>query len=194
MVKREVRRFAMPAKQATLPFKSKQKPGPSSPVKKATVAPKKNDSEYEDIELSDSDSDVDDDPIEDADDDISSRPIKALPARAASEVSETPTEKPPLKPSLVKWNKLYREAEAQMNWQKPVHTEGENKIDYILRVFDMTEKYGPVLGLTRLERWERAKKFRLNPPPAIREILLTKEGSEQDRYVQSVLYIPDPEA
>ena len=41
----------------------------------------------------------------------------------------------------------------------------------ILRVFDMTSKYGPSVGMTRLQRWERAKKWGLNPPEEVRDPL-----------------------
>lgn len=41
-----------------------------------------------------------------------------------------------------------------------------DKID-ILRVFDMTSKYGPSVGISRLQRWERAKKWGLNPPTEV---------------------------
>lgn len=37
----------------------------------------------------------------------------------------------------------------------------------ILRVFDLTSKYGPCVGVTRLQRWERAKKWGLNPPDEV---------------------------
>ena len=37
----------------------------------------------------------------------------------------------------------------------------------ILRVFDMTSKYGPSVGISRLQRWERAKKWGLNPPTEV---------------------------
>lgn len=59
--------------------------------------------------------------------------------------------------------------------------------------------------MTRLERWERAETLGLRPPPEastykmhltineaivfqVRQILLTKEGSEKEEYVQCVLY------
>ncbi len=38
----------------------------------------------------------------------------------------------------------------------------------ILRIFDMTSRYGPCVGVTRLQRWERAKKWGLNPPEEVR--------------------------
>ncbi|KAG0497242.1 hypothetical protein HPP92_001933 [Vanilla planifolia] len=45
-----------------------------------------------------------------------------------------------------------------------------------LRQFDMDMKYGPCVGLTRLERWERADSMELNPPPEIRDVLLRFSG------------------
>jgi len=41
----------------------------------------------------------------------------------------------------------------------------------ILREFDMNMKYGPCLGITRLQRWERAEKLGLNPPMEIKSLL-----------------------
>ncbi|KAJ1420859.1 DNA-polymerase delta, subunit 4 [Sesbania bispinosa] len=41
----------------------------------------------------------------------------------------------------------------------------------ILRLFDMNMAYGPCLGITRLERWERAQKLGLNPPQKIQSLL-----------------------
>lgn len=46
-----------------------------------------------------------------------------------------------------------------------------NATEKTLREFDMNMKYGPCIGMTRLERWERANKFGLNPPKDV-EILL----------------------
>ncbi|TKY72427.1 DNA polymerase delta subunit 4 [Spatholobus suberectus] len=40
-----------------------------------------------------------------------------------------------------------------------------------LREFDMDMTYGPCLGLTRLERWERAHKLGLNPPQQLKCLL-----------------------
>ena len=57
-----------------------------------------------------------------------------------------------------------------------------------LRIFDLTSKYGPCVGITRLQRWERAKKWGLEPPDEIREILLTKQGMGEEIYKENVLY------
>ncbi|KAK7246194.1 hypothetical protein RIF29_41054 [Crotalaria pallida] len=50
----------------------------------------------------------------------------------------------------------------------------------ILRKFDMDMAYGPCVGVTRLERWERAQKMGLNPPQEIERIL----KSDKDIKVQ----------
>ncbi|CCM01366.1 uncharacterized protein FIBRA_03416 [Fibroporia radiculosa] len=69
-----------------------------------------------------------------------------------------------------------------------VHAHGQNMVDHILRVFDLSYEYGPCIGVTRLERWERAETLGLKPPPEVKEILLTKEGSEDARYSECVFY------
>lgn len=38
----------------------------------------------------------------------------------------------------------------------------------MLRVFDNTYDFGPCVGMTRLERWERAETLGLNPPPEVK--------------------------
>ena len=47
-------------------------------------------------------------------------------------------------------------------------TEEQKKL---LTVFDLDKRYGPALGLTRLERWNRAERLGLNPPTEVRELL-----------------------
>ena len=42
----------------------------------------------------------------------------------------------------------------------------------ILRVFDLSASYGPCVGVTRLQRWERAKKWGLNPPEEVSDFSL----------------------
>uniref|UniRef100_A0A0D9XFR4 DNA polymerase delta subunit 4 n=1 Tax=Leersia perrieri TaxID=77586 RepID=A0A0D9XFR4_9ORYZ len=41
-----------------------------------------------------------------------------------------------------------------------------------LRQFDMNLKFGPCIGVTRLQRWERASAMGLHPPPHLRDLLL----------------------
>ncbi|XP_031470014.1 DNA polymerase delta subunit 4 [Phasianus colchicus] len=42
----------------------------------------------------------------------------------------------------------------------------------MLRQFDLAWEYGPCTGITRLQRWERARALGLSPPATIRDALL----------------------
>ncbi|KAG9292998.1 hypothetical protein G9A89_016360 [Geosiphon pyriformis] len=42
----------------------------------------------------------------------------------------------------------------------------------LLHAFDLDYDFGPCIGITRLERWERAKKFALNPSLEIKRLLV----------------------
>ncbi|KAF8342627.1 DNA polymerase delta, subunit 4-domain-containing protein [Cantharellus anzutake] len=70
--------------------------------------------------------------------------------------------------------------------QSPIHIEGENRVHEILRMFDLSYEYGPCVGVTRLERWERAQSLGLNPPPEVKEILQTQEGQTDEKYSRDV--------
>ncbi|KAL1214226.1 hypothetical protein V5N11_034754 [Cardamine amara subsp. amara] len=48
-----------------------------------------------------------------------------------------------------------------------------NKEEEMLRQFDMNIAYGPCLGMTRLDRWERALRLEMNPPKEIERLLKT---------------------
>ncbi|THH17451.1 hypothetical protein EW146_g3359 [Bondarzewia mesenterica] len=87
-----------------------------------------------------------------------------------------------------RWRKQYGIAREKMGWLEPIHAEGQTSVHHILRVFDLSYEYGPCVGATRLERWERASALGLNPPIEVREILLTKEGSTDDQFSQCVFY------
>lgn len=41
----------------------------------------------------------------------------------------------------------------------------------VLRQFDMNMAYGPCIGITRLDRWNRASKLGLNPPKEVENLL-----------------------
>ncbi|RRT64097.1 hypothetical protein BHE74_00031974 [Ensete ventricosum] len=45
-----------------------------------------------------------------------------------------------------------------------------------LRQFDMDMRYGPCIGLTRLQRWERAFSMGLHPPADLRNLLSCASG------------------
>ncbi|KAI5059306.1 hypothetical protein GOP47_0026088 [Adiantum capillus-veneris] len=57
-----------------------------------------------------------------------------------------------------------------------VHEEYDD-LEETLRQFDMNMRYGPCLGMTRLERWERANKLGMNPPIEVKEILERVSGA-----------------
>jgi len=48
---------------------------------------------------------------------------------------------------------------------------GVDSEDQILKAFDMDIKFGGCMGISRLNRWKRARKFNLDPPEAVKKIL-----------------------
>ncbi|KAL8597403.1 hypothetical protein ACOMHN_022312 [Nucella lapillus] len=53
-----------------------------------------------------------------------------------------------------------------------------------LKQFDLCLHYGPCIGITRLERWERAQKHGMYPSPKVKDILLRHPTEEN--YTQSL--------
>ena len=45
------------------------------------------------------------------------------------------------------------------------------------REFDLENKYGPVTGMTRMERWERAQRMGLEPPAWVRDSI-AQQGTD----------------
>ncbi|GAB6024042.1 DNA polymerase delta subunit 4 [Chamberlinius hualienensis] len=41
----------------------------------------------------------------------------------------------------------------------------------VLREFDLNLEYGPCIGITRMERWNRAQKLGLDPPLNVRQLI-----------------------
>jgi len=105
-------------------------------------------------------------------------------------IAETSVKRRQLDPKSKAWEGVWRDAKAQMGGMKPIHAgpESHDNVHHILRVFDMTSKYGPSVGITRLQRWERAKKWGLNPPDEIRQILTTQQGEDDPSYRENVLH------
>ncbi|KAF8628721.1 hypothetical protein AX17_005943 [Amanita inopinata Kibby_2008] len=93
-----------------------------------------------------------------------------------------------LNPNDRRWRKIHEETKERMGYAMPVHAQDQNKIHEILRVFDLSYEYGPCIGVSRLERWERAQALGLDPPIEIREILDTLEGTEKPEFSQCVFY------
>ncbi|KAL4325418.1 hypothetical protein GQ457_11G014480 [Hibiscus cannabinus] len=54
--------------------------------------------------------------------------------------------------------------------------------EQVLRQFDMNMAFGPCIGMTRLDRWERAQRLGLNPPKEIQSILKRGEVKPQSLF------------
>ncbi|KAI8082941.1 DNA polymerase delta, subunit 4-domain-containing protein, partial [Halteromyces radiatus] len=61
-----------------------------------------------------------------------------------------------------------------------IHQTHLSDMDKKLRAFDLNYQYGPCVGLSRLERWERAQALGLHPPIEIRDLLLDKKRNKKD--------------
>jgi len=55
--------------------------------------------------------------------------------------------------------------------------EDYDDVEEILRQFDMNMAYGPCLGLSRVERWERAHRIGLDPPQNVKNMLQLAGGN-----------------
>ncbi|KAK0466833.1 DNA polymerase delta, subunit 4-domain-containing protein [Desarmillaria tabescens] len=87
-----------------------------------------------------------------------------------------------------KWKSIYSAYKKKSEVKEPIHGEDQDDFHEILRVFDLSYEFGPCIGVTRLERWERASKMGLNPPPEIHDILTTRQGRDRSDYAQNVFY------
>ncbi|GAA6060217.1 hypothetical protein JCM10212_002296 [Sporobolomyces blumeae] len=85
------------------------------------------------------------------------------------------------------YQRLYKDALKRMG--PPIHRDGMDDIEIILRQFDQQEEFGPCSRISRLERFERAQKLGLNPDPEIGDILRSPEGKARKEYSESVFQI-----
>ncbi|KAI9597132.1 DNA polymerase delta, subunit 4-domain-containing protein [Syncephalis fuscata] len=49
--------------------------------------------------------------------------------------------------------------------------EGVSNAERLLRQFDLSLEYGPCIGISRIQRWQRAIKLNLNPPDYLADLL-----------------------
>ncbi|PFH50292.1 hypothetical protein AMATHDRAFT_48016 [Amanita thiersii Skay4041] len=117
--------------------------------------------------------------------------------------------RPSLDPNDPKWYQVHRDAKKRMDYVTPsknvdmnknffLHAKerDQNKIHEILLDRGLAEsfsryssyEYGPCIGVSRIDRWERAEALGLNPPSEIREILSTLEGTEKPEFSQCVFF------
>lgn len=57
----------------------------------------------------------------------------------------------------------------------------EEEVEQELRQFDLDSRFGPCAGASRLERWERAQKLGLQPPPNVPN-LIRAHGGEASKF------------
>ncbi|XP_060572498.1 DNA polymerase delta subunit 4-like [Ruditapes philippinarum] len=65
---------------------------------------------------------------------------------------------------------------------QPSCSKTEDRDMKMLKDFDLYWVFGPSMGISRLERWNRAEKHGLNPSPEVKQLVLAHEGDE--RYTQ----------
>lgn len=95
-----------------------------------------------------------------------------------------------VRPSLNESDSAYTKlaGEIQALRRAPQIHQKTSTIETILRDFDLTGKYGPCVGITRLERFHRAQKWGLNPPKEIGMILETQEAEDRTDYKHEMFY------
>ncbi|KAF9072093.1 DNA polymerase delta, subunit 4-domain-containing protein [Rhodocollybia butyracea] len=108
--------------------------------------------------------------------------------KKAEQIKSPAKERPELKVNDSRWKKVATRARETNGNLQLIHAEKQNRIHDILRVFDLTYNYGPCIGISRIDRWERAQALGLNPPSEIRDILLTRQGIEDTTYAQNVFF------
>lgn len=96
---------------------------------------------------------------------------------------ESNSKRAPLDVDDPRWDALWRKTKKTINVppSKSVHIDHEDRVHQILRVFDLDPNYGPCMGMSRLERWQRAKDLDLDPPQEVYDILTTKQGVSEHK-------------
>ncbi|KAF8201122.1 DNA polymerase delta, subunit 4-domain-containing protein [Mycena galopus ATCC 62051] len=198
-------------KQSTLSFSASKRTASSNSQKVAKHTPLSSlrrvvDSDSDEIEVDDVESiDVDDVELSsDEDDEVevidsdepTAKPTVISKPQSPSIVKVTrPREKTSdAKPKLLELDEKDKRyltqlsaARATRNYLQLIHAEDQDKFHEILRAFDLSYEYGPCIGVTRLERWERATALGLHPPVEIHDILTSRQGTKES-YSQCVFH------
>ena len=126
-------------------------------------------------------------------DDIKLEPSSEAPAleRSSSSASaisipEPQIERPTLNEADPRFIALAKQIKSLRRTPQIHHT--TSTIETILRDFDMTSRYGPAVGITRLQRFKRAEKLGMNPDAEIGLILETQEAWTRDDYKHELFY------
>ncbi|KAF8909533.1 DNA polymerase delta, subunit 4-domain-containing protein [Mucidula mucida] len=176
-------------KQGRISFTNQKRTGSASKAtpKGKSPATIKRASKKEHIDSDSSESLSDEVEIIESDDDArkstrTGRPISYEDIESDDSVEAPP---PPPKKGKAKSKGKSRKAAADedqiVETEFPIHAEGETPEHQILREFDLTYDYGPCIGMSRMERWERADKMGLNPPQKVYGIL---QQHDTDDYLQ----------
>ncbi|KAJ6527275.1 DNA polymerase delta, subunit 4-domain-containing protein [Mycena vulgaris] len=193
-------------KQATLSFSASKRTASSSSTKKpgkrqSTLSSQRvvqvdSDSEEIDVDVDDIDLYSDDDEVENIESEEPAAKESPRPKAVVSKPSIVKVTRPKASQSNElleldekdpRWRSHLATVRARRGFLQLIHAEDQDKFHDILRVFDLSYEYGPCIGVTRLERWERASALGLNPPIEVRDILTTRQGSNAS-YSQSVFY------
>ncbi|KAJ7901630.1 DNA polymerase delta, subunit 4-domain-containing protein [Mycena leptocephala] len=188
-------------KQVTLSFSASKRTGSNNSTRKvANRAPSRSQqpvavhSDSDEIDVDDVELSSDDDEIEVIDSEERSEKPQVTISKQPTIVKVTrPREKAASNDLLEldekdpRWRSHIAAVRAKRGYLQLIHAEDQDKFHDILRVFDLSYEYGPCIGVTRLERWERAAALGLNPPIEVRDILTTRQGGKES-YTQSVFY------
>ncbi|KKZ67187.1 hypothetical protein EMCG_07132 [[Emmonsia] crescens] len=136
---------------------------------------------------------------------VSSPPAAATAAAAVQHHAEIEPEQKPVASSLQSANIITEQARAELRlpkseedrraealterdikkyWENEeagrlaprVHQEHLTMHEKILRHFDLSNQYGPCIGIARIKRWRRAQMLNLNPPLEVLAVLLKDEA------------------
>lgn len=75
------------------------------------------------------------------------------------------------------WSVPKAKADKRRNerWNAKAPGEDDDEALECLREFDLDSRFGPCMGMTRIDRWERAEKLGLDPPPRVKTLLETRK-------------------
>ncbi|GJE93854.1 hypothetical protein PsYK624_100180 [Phanerochaete sordida] len=89
---------------------------------------------------------------------------------------------------IVKMREHFGYVRAQQGNVMPIHAENHSMEDHILRFFDLSYQYGPCIGITRLQRWDRAQSLGMSPPEVVKQLLTNEDGSERAEVKECVFF------
>ncbi|KAJ5584892.1 uncharacterized protein N7459_004692 [Penicillium hispanicum] len=81
----------------------------------------------------------------------------------------------------------YWKKEEQKRMAPRVHQQDLDLEEKILRHFDMSNQYGPCIGIARIKRWRRAHMLKLNPPIEVLTVLLKGENVKERSRMDGLL-------